>query len=99
MPILELIDKIIQRPGIYVGPDVTLEKIHLFISGYYVRGCELGLNDTSFDDFSEFVARKYNEKRTVAWFHIIRYNTASDKDAFETFVRLFQMYKESNSSI
>lgn len=96
MSVLELVEKITQRPELYVGNDVTLEKIHLFISGYNVCGCELGLNDTSFDDFSEFVARKYNEKRTVSWFRIIRYNAVSDKDAFETFVRLLRMFKEKN---
>ena len=96
MSILELVETIIRRPGLYVCNDVTLEKIHLFISGYYVCSCDLGIHDTSFDGFAEFVAQEYHETKTIAWHSIIRYHAASEKDAFDTFVRLFQTFKEGN---
>lgn len=96
MSILELVESIIRRPGLYVGDDVTLEKIHLFISGYSVCSRDLGIHDTSFDAFKEFVAQEYHETRTIAWHRIIRDHAASEKDAYDTFVRLFQMFKAGN---
>ena len=60
--LIELLDSICQRPGMYIG-EPSLEKLSCFIYGYKKAMHDLGVEETpeiNFTEFSDWARKKYD---------------------------------------
>jgi hypothetical protein len=87
----ELLDKILQRPALYVGHE-SIKLIRAFIDGY-----EYATNNTTKDvlyaNFTEWVAKRFNIMSMHDWASIISFMAVSEKGAFEMTIELWNEYK------
>ena len=99
MMLSELLSKIIDRPGIYIGhQSVPLAKS--FIDGYKSAKYENGTgeDDRLYSGFNEWVANRFRITSSHDWGSIISFMGVSEKTSFELLKKLWSEYCEENAT-
>jgi hypothetical protein len=90
-----LLERIKQRPGMYIG-QCSITRLNMLLIGYSQARMELGLPRTeqekNFDDFQEWIQSKFNINTSQGWDSIILSNSTNEKDAFYKFFQLFEQF-------
>lgn len=91
MTVEKLLAEIEQKPELFIGRRDVLALRH-FLTGYIIAMKELNTNfdDSLLDDFTRFLAQKYEDSRAFDWAHLIVANEKND--AFSAFFRLLNEY-------
>ena len=82
----ELLEKIRERPGIYLG-EKDLTRLRHLLDGYLLREKEINpdYSGAFWDGFNRYVEQYYRINSTQGWCRIIEFFSASRADAFDTF--------------
>ena len=100
--LLELILKMEERPGMWIGNDNT-DFLFQFLSGYCYAKLE-GTDESSwvselgkwlFVDFREYLAERYKDSRTIHWAGLISANEVNGNST-DAFFRLLHEYLEEH---
>ena len=95
MTLYELLNKIQQKPGMYIGVP-SLTHLSMFLCGYAFSLQEQGLVLTAaeeeFDRFQFWVQRRFNVNAAVSWSKIILLYSADDRAGFELFFELWNEF-------
>ncbi|TAE53279.1 MAG: hypothetical protein EAZ87_23920 [Nostocales cyanobacterium] len=96
-----LLDRIKQRPGMYLGK-CSITRLNMLLVGYSQARMELGLPRTAqeqeFDQFQEWIQNKYNISDSQGWDSIILLNSTDEKAAFYQFFQLFDEFSHRNTN-
>lgn len=82
-----------KHPEMYLGKK-QISRLHMFISGYINRQCEIDITVPSeFDDFNEFVNQYYKaEMSASSWIYIILHYEKDEENSFDKFYELLDIY-------
>lgn len=87
-----LLNKIHQRPGMYLGSP-SLTKLHLFLHGYWYAREEQGIppsqEEKEFNGFQDWIQQRFKVTATASWAKIILLYATDERDAFELFYKLW----------
>jgi hypothetical protein len=96
-----LLERIKQRPGMYVG-QCSITRLNMLLVGYSQARMELGLPRTeqekNLDKFQEWIESKYNITASIGWDSIILLNSPDEKAAFYQFFQLFEQFHHGETS-
>ena len=96
--LFEILNKIKTRPGLYIGrPSVS--DLFMFLVGYKTARRELGIKPTEeevrfYQDFHQFVEKKYHLHTSNAWAKIIMLYCPDEKQGFELFFQLLEEFQQ-----
>lgn len=101
--IYEVLQKIKNRPGMYIGKS-SITILRHFLVGYQFARRELGLEltqeDTDFyDNFQPWIQRHFNVRTSNSWANIILLFARDEKEAFNCFFRLLDEFKQRDKSL
>lgn len=93
--LFQILTKIKAQPGLYIGRP-SLSDLFMFLVGYKTARRELGIKPTAeesrfYQEFHQFVEKKYNLQTSNAWAKIILLYCSDEKQGFE---RFFELLKE-----
>lgn len=95
MEFYELIQKIKQRPALYLGKP-SIEHLQVFLDGYLFARRQLNINVTEqeqqFEGFQEWIENKFNQKDTQSWTKIILFYSQDEQRALSRFFELFDEF-------
>ena len=102
MDIVEMLEKIRHRPGIYVDGDISLKRVRSFLVGYEVgmlsRDREL-TDREQFHQFNDWVAKRLGyTSSTSGWCNMILEKAGGDEKAYEMFFELLEEFKGQSAS-
>jgi hypothetical protein len=101
--LFEILDKIKARPGLYIGrPSVS--DLFMFLVGYKTARRELGIEPTQeelkfYQEFHQFVEKKYNLHTSNAWAKIIMLYCPDEKQGFERFFQLIEEFHQEQQTV
>ena len=90
----ELLDKVLERPPLYVGREsVALTKA--FIDGYEFAAYEAGDSnrDLLYAGFQDWIAKRFHIKTAHDWSAIISFMGSSENGSFSLLKQLWKEYK------
>lgn len=90
----ELLEKILDRPGLYVG-HASVTRTKAFIDGYeFARNGENSVaRDALYAGFQDWVASRFHVKTAHSWASIITFMGLSESGAFTLMKELWEEYK------
>jgi hypothetical protein len=96
MKYAELFEKILEKPGMYVG-NYRIERFRAYMDGYIHAKWEAGelVEDDLYHGFSQWVAAHSELGVDRDWVSIINFMSFSDEMAFERTKQLWGEYKAS----
>lgn len=101
--LFEILDKIKARPGLYISrPSVS--NLFMFLVGYKTARRELGIETTQeelkfYQEFHQFVEKKYNLHTSNAWAKIIMLYCPDEKQGFEHFFQLLEEFQQEQQIV
>lgn len=100
--IYEVLQKIKDRPGIYIG-NSSITVLRHFLVGYKFARNELGveLNQEEadfYDNFQPWIQQHFKVKTSNSWANIILLFTRDEKDAFNRFFALLEEFKQRDQN-
>lgn len=101
--LFEILDKIKARPGLYIGrPSVS--DLFMFLVGYKTARRELGIEPNQeevkfYQEFHQFVEKKYNLHTSNAWAKIIMLYCPDEKYGFERFFQLLEEFQQLDRGV
>jgi len=97
----DILQKIKQRPALYLGKR-SLSHLQVFLDAYTFARRELGIKVTEqereFEDFQEWIERRFNQPDTQSWSRIILFYSEDESEALDRFFELFQDFLQSNQN-
>lgn len=101
--LFEILDKIKARPGMYIGT-ASISDLFMFLVGYKTARRELSIELTEseaefYEDFHNFVERKYKLHTSNSWAKIIMLYCHDEKAGFEKFFQLLSEFKKRDKSL
>ncbi|MBE9226237.1 hypothetical protein IQ264_12460 [Phormidium sp. LEGE 05292] len=98
----ELLERIKQRPGMYLGK-CSITRLRMLLDGYGMARMELGLPRTNqeqeFNGFQEWVQERFNITSSHGWDSIILFYSADERDALDKFFELFEKFQNGESPL
>lgn len=98
----DLLQRIKQRPGMYLGR-CSITRLRMLIMGYSMSRGELGLPTTmqekEFGKFQQWIQEKFKIASTQGWDSIILFFSADERDAFDKFYKLFEDFRNQESCL
>jgi hypothetical protein len=96
--LFEILSKIKAKPGLYIGRP-SLSDLFMFLVGYKTARRELGIELTAeeirfYQEFHQFVEKKYNLHTSNAWAKIILLYCPDEKQGFERFFQLLEEFQQ-----
>ena len=95
LDLYELLGKIKQRASLYLGKR-SLSHLHVFLDGYTFARRQLGIplteQETKFDEFQEWIEKRFNQADTQSWSRIILFYSEDEADALQRFFELFEEF-------
>lgn len=93
-----LLNKIRQKPGIYIGvPSVS--NLHMFLCGYAFSRQEQGIDMTAeeetFEQFQPWIQQRFNVSDSISWAKIILLHSVDERAGFELFFQLWTEFINS----
>lgn len=102
MDIIEILQEIRRRPGIYIDGDLSLKRVRSFMVGYQVGAASTAkeLKDQAqFHQFHDWVAKRLEySSSTSGWCNMILERAGSDEKAYEVFFELLDEFKGQRGS-
>ena len=91
----ELFEKILNRPGLYVGQE-SVTKMKAFIDGYEFanRSESIPIRDPLYADFQDWVARRFKINTAHDWASIVSFMGLSERGSFELLRELWEEHKK-----
>jgi hypothetical protein len=97
----ELLQRIKQRPGMYLGK-CSITRLRMLLDGYGMARCELGMPQTKqekeFNGFQDWIQERYKITSSHGWDSIILFYCADERDALEKFFELFEQFRNGESA-
>lgn len=91
----ELIEKIKQRPDLYLGKP-SISHLQVFLDGYTYARLELGIplteQEQEFEGFQEWIEKRFNQHSSQSWPQIILAYSEDESDALDRFFQLFEEF-------
>lgn len=96
----DLFDKILDKPGMYVG-NCRIERFRAYMDGYIHARREAGerIVDDPYQGFSTWVGARFELGACRDWVSIINFMTGSEESAYELTKELWAEYKNSSESV
>ena len=100
--IFGLLEKISQKPGLYIGhPSVTA--LRHFLVGYKFARQEMGILPTEieldfYQEFQPWLQRRFHIQTTNAWDKILLFKFVDDETAFSHFFQLLETFRHRDKS-
>lgn len=99
--LFDILSKIKARPGMYIGRS-SVSDLFMFLVGYKTALRELGIKPTPlevkfYQEFHQFVEKKYNLHTSNGWAKIIMLYCPDEKQGFERFFQLLEEFQELQS--
>ena len=99
MEIFELLDKIRNRPGLYLGTN-SIERLAAFLNGYYFCRKSFEFPSSKQDQiwfaFQKWVQKKYSIRTSQSWSQIILFFSIDESEALENFFRHLEEFKNEH---
>lgn len=97
-----MLEKIGQRPGMWIDGDKSLKRIRSFMVGYEVGAAtttrEL-TDDLRFHEFNDWVAKRLGYASSVpGWCNMILEKAGDDEKAYKMFFELLEEFKGERTS-
>lgn len=97
-----LIQKIKQRPSLYLGKR-SIAHLQVFLDGYTFARRELDVplteEERDFEDFQEWVEKRFNQPSTQSWERIILFYSEDERDALDKFFDLFEDFRNRHQKL
>ena len=97
----DLIQRIKQRPGLYLGKS-SITRLNMLLIGYSQARMELGLPRTleeiEFDKFQDWIQEKFKITSSHGWDSIILFYSIDERDALDKFFELFEKFRNGESA-
>lgn len=97
----DLIQRIKQRPGLYLGKR-SIIRLNMLLLGYSQARMELGLPRTSqeieFDKFQDWIQERFKITSSHGWDSIILFYSIDERDALDKFFDLFEKFRSGESA-
>ncbi|HBL09939.1 MAG TPA: hypothetical protein DD379_00550 [Cyanobacteria bacterium UBA11162] len=95
--LFQILTKVKAKPGLYIGRP-SLSDLFMFLVGYKTARRELGIEPTAeeirfYQEFHQFVEKKYNLHTSNAWAKIILLYCPDEKQGFERFFELLEEFQ------
>ncbi|NER50804.1 MAG: hypothetical protein F6J92_29865 [Symploca sp. SIO1A3] len=100
--LFELLEKIRQKPGLYIGsPSVTA--LRYFLVGYKFARQEMGILPTEleldfYQEFQPWLQRYFQIQTTNSWDKILLFKYIDEKIAFANFFQLLEVFFQRDKS-
>jgi hypothetical protein len=96
--ILDVIQKIRERPGMYLGRP-TVNNLYLFLAGYsYARKDTESSDYEELAGFGDWVHQRFKITSSQSWARIIEFFSASEAEEMALFGKLFDEYLAQQKS-
>ncbi len=96
----DLLQRIKQRPGMYLGKS-SITRLSMLLMGYSLARREVGLpitkQEKEFGGFQEWIQEKFKITSSHGWDSIILFYSADEREAFENFFQLFEKFLNGES--
>ena len=97
----DLIQRIKQRPGMYLGR-CSITRLRMLLMGYGMARGELGLpiteQEKEFGGFQDWIQERYKITSTQGWESIILFASIDEREAFDKFFKLFEQFRNGESA-
>ncbi len=94
MTIEELVSRIAERPGMFLG-EATLSRFHAFLLGWMLESTDQHTEEVM-KGFQNWIATRYRMTTSHSWAEIIRFYSANDVAALGEALALFKEYFEQH---
>jgi hypothetical protein len=88
----DLLNKINQKPGVYIGSP-SLSNLYMFLCGYSFsrqeQGIALTVEEQEFDRFQGWIQQRFKVSASVSWAKIILFYSVDERSGFEMFFELW----------
>ncbi len=100
--IFELLEKIHQKPGLYIGSSSVTALRH-FLVGYKFARQEMKILPTEieldfYQEFQPWLQRYFNIQTTNSWDKILLFKYVDDVNAFDHFFQLLDVFRQRDRS-
>ena len=91
--IIDLIIKIKQRPGMYLGSK-SVVKLRVFLEGYIYAMVENNFDcqKNIYDDFNEWFRKKYEIRESYIWDRFLSDTISNPEEAIDKLYEEFELY-------
>lgn len=98
----DLLQRIKQRPGMYLGRR-SITRLSMLLMGYSLARNELGLpitkQEKEFGGFQEWIQEKFKITSSHGWDSIILFYSADETDALDNFFQLFEQFLKGDATL
>ena len=102
MEIFELLDKIKERPSLYLSGD-SINHLKAFLDGYYFCKHSFvlsnSLQDQNWFRFQQWIEEKYSIRTSQSWAQIILFFSTDECEALNNFFDLLEEFKNNQPDI
>ena len=99
MEIFELLDKIRERPSLYLGTH-SINRLISFLGGYYFYKHSCGISNSKQDKvwfmFQRWIEKKYSVQTSQSWAQIILFFSIDESKSLENFFILLEEFKNEH---
>lgn len=98
--VLELLDSVRKKPGLYLNGEKSLKLLYVFLAGYerglFAMGSKEGVFGT-LRPFNTWVAKELGfGNSTSGWYNMISSKAENDQHGFDLFFELFDAFRREN---
>ncbi|WP_166923473.1 hypothetical protein [Flavobacterium poyangense] len=94
--IVEIVDKIKQRPAMYIGRN-SIFCLKAFLDGWYLRSSNDVSDSGIMNEFQDRIVKKYDIKSAHSWCDILLFYSQDEGKALELFFNEFEEFLEVNN--
>lgn len=98
MAFYQMLEMIQKRPGLYLGSPSVLH-LNSYLKGYFLAKSEMGidssLEEVEFDNFQEWIQKKFEIRSNQSWANIIFFYSVSEQNSLDNFFELLEEFKSS----
>jgi hypothetical protein len=96
-PLFELLDKIRNKPGMYIGR-ASVTELRMFIVGYRFARSELQVQAGEaerdfYENFQPWLQLRLNLRTSNSWDKILMFTVIDEKQAFQNFFQLLEEFQ------
>ncbi|MBD2202391.1 hypothetical protein H6G33_36165 [Calothrix sp. FACHB-1219] len=97
----EMLDKIKQKPGIFLGK-YSITRLRAFLDGYMSSREDLGLPPTQqeieFNQFPDWIQTRFKITSAHGWDSIILFYSEDEREALNNFFELFEQFRNGENA-
>lgn len=102
MTVFELLERIEQSPGLYLGRP-SVHDLFVFLNGYETARADLDValteeEEAFYDEFQPWLQRRLGVRSVTSWAKLIMLSCHDEKAGFEQFFELLKAFKQRNEA-